>query len=68
MPPPPCVARTDQMTLKAIADTVDVVAGAIVIGSLAKWLPPIAAFFSIIWLVIRIGEWARVVIWKRPRR
>ena len=56
------------MTLKAIADTVDVVAGAIVIGSLAKWLPPIAAFFSIIWLVIRIGEWARVVIWKRPRR
>ncbi len=56
------------ITPRVIADVVDVTAGAIVVGSLAQWLPPIAAFFSIIWLVIRIGEWARVVIWKRPKR
>ncbi len=56
------------MTPRVIADVADVTAGAIVVGSLAQWLPPIAAFFSIIWLAIRIGEWARVVIWKRPKR
>ncbi len=56
------------MSIKAIADAVDVTAGLLVIGALAKWLPPIAAFLSIIWLVIRIGEWARVAIWNRPPR
>ncbi len=56
------------MVLKILSDTADVVAGVVVIGSLAQWLPPIAAFLSIIWLVIRIGEWARVRIWKRPPR
>ena len=56
------------MTLKVITDAADVVAGLVVIGSLAQWFPPIAAFLSIIWLVIRIGEWARVVIWNRPPR
>ena len=56
------------MTVKTVADVVDVAAGLVVVGSLIDWLPPIAAFFSIIWLVIRIGEWARVAIWGRPKR
>ncbi len=56
------------MSIKAITDAADVVAGAVVVGALAKWLPPIAAFLSIVWLLIRIGEWARVAVWKRPKR
>jgi len=56
------------LTLKFVSDIADGVAGALVIGTLAKWLPPIAAFFAIVWTVIRIGEWARVVIWKHPPR
>ncbi len=56
------------MAVKAITDTADVVAGVVVIGALAKWLPPIAAFLSVVWLAIRIGEWARVAIWNRPPR
>ncbi len=56
------------MPVKVVSDIADVAAGAVVIGSLFQWLPPLAAFLSIIWLVIRIGEWARVVVWKRPPR
>ena len=56
------------MTLRLISNAADVAAGAVVIGSLAQWLPPIAAFLSIVWLLIRIFEWARVRLWKRPRR
>jgi len=56
------------MSIKVMANVADVASGAVVIGALAKWLPPIAAFLSIVWLSIRIGEWARVAIWKRPRR
>ncbi len=56
------------MAPRVIADVADVTAGVVVVGSLAQWLPPIAAFLSIIWLVIRIYEYARVVIWKRPPR
>jgi hypothetical protein len=32
---------------------------ATVIGSLAGWLPPIAAALGIIWYCIQIYEWAR---------
>ncbi len=56
------------MTLKFVTDIIDAAAGAIVVGTLAKWLPPIAAAFTILWIIIRIGEWARVAIWKHPPR
>ena len=56
------------MTMKLVSDIADITAGAVVVGTLAKWLPPIAAGFAIVWTVIRIGEWARIVIWKRPPR
>ncbi len=52
--------------MKLISDIADVAAGVVVVGTLVQWLPPIAAFFSIVWLVIRTGEWLR--IWSRPKR
>lgn len=36
----------------------DVISGALAIGTLAQTLPMIAAVASIAWSVIRIGEWA----------
>ncbi len=56
------------MSLKVIADAADVVAGVVVVGALTKWLPPIAASLSIIWLVIRIYEHFRWVSKGRPPR
>lgn len=38
---------------------VDIGAGATAIATLASWLPPIAALFTIIWTGIRIYEWLR---------
>ncbi len=56
------------MTLKLVADAADITAGVLVIGTLTKWLPPIAAAFAILWTVIRIFEWARVALWGKPKR
>ena len=56
------------MPVKIVSDIADITAGIVVVGALVQWLPPMAAFLSIIWLVIRIGEWARVAIWNRPPR
>lgn len=47
-----------QEALKTVAD---VAAGATVVGALMQWLPPIAAALSIVWLTIRLYEWARWV-------
>lgn len=44
---------------RAIENGVDVVAGATMLGTMAKWLPPLAALASIIWFAIRIYEYAR---------
>ena len=56
------------MTMKTIGDVADIAAGAVVIGTLLEWIPPVAGALTILWLVIRVGEWARVAIWKRPPR
>ena len=56
------------MTIKALTDTADIAAGALAFVTLAKWLPPIAAAFTVLWIGIRVFEWARVVVWKRPPR
>lgn len=37
----------------------DFAAGTIAIGTLAQWLPSIAALFTIIWTGIRIYEWMK---------
>ena len=56
------------MTIKMLSDAADLTAGAIVIGALTDILPPIAAGLAIVWTLIRIYEWARVVVWKMPPR
>ncbi len=56
------------MSIKVLTDAADVVAGAVVVGALAKWLPPIAAFLSIVWLLIRMYEHFRWVRKGRPPR
>ena len=35
---------------------VDAVSVTTVVGTLTAWLPPIAAFFSIVWTILRIWE------------
>jgi len=40
-------------------DLFDAASLALVIGTLAEWLPPIAAAISIVWTCIRIREWWR---------
>ncbi len=49
-------------------ETFDVIAAGTAIGTVAEVLPPLAAGFAIIWTTIRIYEWARVAIWKKPPR
>ena len=44
---------------------VDAASAATVIGTLAGWLPSVAALFTIIWTVIRIYESATVQRWLR---
>ena len=57
------------MSVKALLGNIgDVSAGAIALGAFLKMLPPLAAFLSIVYLLIRIGEWARVVVWDKPPR
>jgi len=56
------------MTIKALTDIADVTAGAVAFSTMAKWLPPIAAAFTVLWIAIRVYEWARVVVWKHPPR
>lgn len=39
--------------LKAIGDLLSI---GVVLGTLASWLPPVAAFLTIVWTAIRIYE------------
>ncbi len=56
------------MTLKIIGNVTDLTALGVVVGSYTAALPDIAAGVAIIWGGIRIYEWARVAIWRRPPR
>ena len=48
--------------------TVDVLSLATVLGTLAAWLPPLAALVSIIWGLIRIYETQTVQRWVTRRQ
>ncbi|WP_164521278.1 MULTISPECIES: hypothetical protein [Sphingomonas] len=52
---------------EAVKASADVISGAIAVATLASWLPPIAAVFTIAWTAIQIFSWieARVT---RPRQ
>ncbi len=60
--------EADPLSAKALTDTADVAAGVLVIGTLADWLPPVAAGFAIVWTGIRIYEHVRWVRKGRPPR
>lgn len=40
-----------------VENAADVAAGAIGVAALVKWLPPAAAFLTVVWTAIRIYEW-----------
>ena len=42
--------------MESFRNTFDVASVAVVIGTLAEWLPPAAAAASIVWTLIRISE------------
>lgn len=46
--------------IKPVVDALSIVT---VIGTLAEWLPPLAAFLTIIWTLIRIYETRTVQKW-----
>lgn len=53
--PPPFKGSRNMLHGK-LGHTLDIVAGSVILGSLAEWLPPTAAFFGLIYTVIRIYE------------
>ena len=59
-----------QQTIEMVKSAVDVTSAAVVLGTLAAWLPPMAAALTIVWTAIRITETRRfreVVRWSRKR-
>jgi hypothetical protein len=53
---------------RIVQEGLDIAAASVAVGALAEILPPIAAALAILWTLIRIGEWARVAIFKKPPR
>lgn len=51
------------MSFNPVKATVDAVAVGVTIGTVASWLPHIAALFTIIWTGIRIWETQTVQRW-----
>lgn len=54
-------------TVKHVGDALSI---SVVVGTIAAWLPAIAAFFSIIWTLIRIYETKtcqRIIGWLRDK-
>lgn len=47
-------------------DVGDLAAGSAAFGSVFNYLPEVAALLAIVWTGIRIFEWARVRILRRP--
>ena len=52
------------MTDNQVKDLADAAAVGGAMGSLIGYLPEIAAFFAIVWTLIRIYEWARIRVFK----
>jgi hypothetical protein len=47
-----------------VQNVLDAAAGVTMIASLAQWLPPMAALFTVIWTALRIYEWVKDKKWK----
>ena len=53
---------------KQVTDAADVAAVVVAGGAMVDILPPLAAAFAIAWTCIRIYEWGRVVVLRKPPR
>ena len=49
---------TAKMESNDVKHTIDAVSAVVAFGSLMQWLPVIASALTIVWYLIRIGEWA----------
>jgi len=54
-----------EQNIKAIGDVLSVTT---VVATLAAWLPPVAALFTIVWTLIRIWETKTVQGWITKRK
>lgn len=50
-----------------VKDVGDLAAGTTAFGAYFQFLPEIAAFFAIVWTLIRIYEWARVRVFNKDQ-
>lgn len=51
-------------THSAAHNILDAAAGVTMLATLAQWLPPAAALFTIVWTGLRIYEWIKDKKWK----
>ena len=51
-----------------LKDVTDVAAGTVALGVWADIVPVIAGVLTIVWLLLRIYEWARVAVFKKDTR
>lgn len=56
------------MSNEGMKDGLDFASATVAVASVAEFLPPLAALFAIIWTCIRLYEWARVALFKKPPR
>lgn len=61
-------AQVAQQVQRHVKDVGDVASVATLVGTLADFLPAVAAVFTIIWTAIRIWETDTVQGWWRSRR
>ena len=45
------------MTMETAKQAADVVAASVMGLTIVKWLPPLAALFTIVWTGVRLFEW-----------
>jgi uncharacterized protein YaaW (UPF0174 family) len=55
------------MDMNHAKHAIDAVAAANTVATLTAWLPPIAAFFTIVWTLIRIYETDTIQRWIHGR-
>ena len=54
---------TDHDPSEGAKHAIDLLSAAVVVGTLATWLPPLAALLTIVWTLIRIWETDTVKGW-----
>ncbi len=57
--------QDNDTVIKTVVNVIDASTVGVTLATVSQILPPIAAFLSIIWLLIRIGDWAYVRFFKK---